>query len=57
MPDAVSMDGLIKNNKFFTIDDAKAWVLKHEYIVGKFAFFGTWMRNNDFYQKNVKSAP
>ena len=54
MPDAVPMDNLIMNNKMFTIDDVEAWVLKHECIMGRFSFFETWMRNNDFYQRIVK---
>ena len=38
----------------FTIDDVEEWVLKHGKIAGRFKFFETNNKNNDFYQRIAK---
>ena len=54
LPPPVTNQQLADNNKKLTIDDVEQWIVRGGGIQGRFRFFETFARNNEFYLKVAK---
>ena len=54
LPPAITAQQLAKNSKNLTIDDVEEWVVRGDGIKGRFRFFETFARTNEFYLKVAK---